>query len=909
MTDFIVVDENTDTRPRIGSFEVVEEAAPQQAPDVPQIAPLQDQRNIKDVFAASPTDIDLRREVEDLGLRAKVARADTLEEKMFLLEDRFGEGNVDVFPTGQFVISPLGLERAGMQHAGKPIFFDKLTPSVQDIADLADHALPVAGAAAGAALGSGVGALPAAALTATGFMTAKTADEIIDEIIGINLQSPGEVGKDIAVETILAGLTEGGVRALTPLASRLIGPNTSRGPVSKSLLGKRGELKSEIDPRRLSAVRNALRFGGRPRIAPATGKQGLVPRFQALAETVFGRQALDRTNARAIVKERSRIIRRLVPREKGDLTGTTTQRFNVIAKEVDKQIRFLEDKALKESENLSKVINAEVIKAGRSIGKPGSAPGEALKKSIISARDTFKQQARDFYGAVDDMVAQSTGTQTVNIPGKPVPTTLDELLGSVNMQPQSIERQVTGQMAIVPTAPVKAVARDIISENPILPRETKRFLNQIMSLGDNVTFKQMQNIRSPLGQAGFVDDLLGGVESKFARDLKRSVTDAMDAAPIVSPEAKAIYLQANRFYADNITKFDDALISQLGRDLRFRGAVPASKIAETLSRTKSPEQIRKVKNLVGNDVWQKVARERYDDIITASTDEATGEILAGRFANNIRNMGKGFNEFFGKDSKRIRELVTELAAKNGKIPPARLTGGNVRQALEKQLTAQKNFDNFMQDNFIKFLNRGDKEMGDAIEYIFRPGNERNLQAAKEFFGPGSREWREIQRRSMKNLLSKLITEQHKDAVDAVISGANFKKAVIDNSKGLEILLGKDGAGAIKDFANSAVLLTERGKAMTAGIVGANIALHPIKNLRRIVRLDILSRFLASPTGVRLFTDGLKASGLRRAFATSSTIGTQMMVQSINDAIQLSREEISRDFQAQGIENPLLNQEQ
>ncbi len=54
--------------------------------------------------------------------------------------------------------------------------------------------------------------------------------------------------------------------------------------------------------------------------------------------------------------------------------------------------------------------------------------------------------------------------------------------------------------------------------------------------------------------------------------------------------------------------------------------------------------------------------------------------------------------------------------------------------------------------------------------------------------------------------------------------------------------------------------------MSGGIVAASIALHPLKNLGRIVRLNVLSKFLNTPFAVRWLTEGLKAPNTRRGAA-------------------------------------------
>ena len=57
------------------------------------------------------------------------------------------------------------------------------------------------------------------------------------------------------------------------------------------------------------------------------------------------------------------------------------------------------------------------------------------------------------------------------------------------------------------------------------------------------------------------------------------------------------------------------------------------------------------------------------------------------------------------------------------------------------------------------------------------------------------------------------------------------------------------------------MVTGRMK-LSGGIVAANIALHPIRNLGKLVQLRILAKFMNSKTGIKWLTEGIRAPRTR-----------------------------------------------
>jgi hypothetical protein len=270
-------------------------------------------------------------------------------------------------------------------------------------------------------------------------------------------------------------------------------------------------------------------------------------------------------------------------------------------------------------------------------------------------------------------------------------------------------------------------------------------------------------------------------------------------------------------------------------------------------------------------------------MLRQSEDLATGEINATRFFGRIKDLKGGFGAIFGKDGGEIIQLAKTLAARGGKISPEELVDGNVKQAFLKAIAKQKERETFMNNNFISSLQKGGRDFEDAVDFLFASNRQRQVAEAKTFFGENSEAWRQIQRTSMKKLLRNLVTTGD-DPVKTVLNGQKLAEEV-GKFKGVIVEMhGKTIFHDLKEFADTAFLLTSKKK-LSGGLVAANIALHPVKNLGKLAQLNFLSRMLATDGAIRLFTVGWKAPAFRKGSDESFRTMSQVFSQNINDLIQ------------------------
>jgi len=214
--------------------------------------------------------IDYKTGVQDFGFRSKLSRADNEQERIKVITDRFGQGNVSTDRFNNYIISTDGLKKAGID-AEEPIAIDEKGLSLGDIADLSGDAPAIAaGTAAGIATG-GMGAIPAIAITGAATAAGKAAGEIGEQLAGENIQPAGEVAMDVAKEGVLGATGEGVFRTvLGPLGRKIMAPEAKR-----------------MNPQIRALTQEAREQGLKPTIMQIS-KPPIIGRTLSIADRIFG---------------------------------------------------------------------------------------------------------------------------------------------------------------------------------------------------------------------------------------------------------------------------------------------------------------------------------------------------------------------------------------------------------------------------------------------------------------------------------------------------------------------------------------------------------------------------------------------------------------------------------------------
>jgi hypothetical protein len=257
-------------------------------------------------------DIDYKTGVPSAAFRAGFSRMSNDAEKAQFLDRSVGKDKWGKDSFGAYFIKPEGLKQFGIQSI-KPVSIDEQVSSRYDIADLAGDAPAVAGAIGGGMMASGAGVIPGMAASALGAAGGKAIDEVVKNVQGQQVNTAGGVATDLAKEAGMAGLGEGVVRGLGPVARFALGPGAARmTPEKKALADAARDQGFQIRPGSVTDAPILARWEGmvrsifgdlnaeRNKAAAEAGIKRLTPGTPVSAE------AAGEAIARSVRKERTK---------------------------------------------------------------------------------------------------------------------------------------------------------------------------------------------------------------------------------------------------------------------------------------------------------------------------------------------------------------------------------------------------------------------------------------------------------------------------------------------------------------------------------------------------------------------------------------------------------------------------
>lgn len=249
------------------------------------------------------------------------------------------------------------------------------------------------------------------------------------------------------------------------------------------------------------------------------------------------------------------------------------------------------------------------------------AAGEAVKQSIVKQRVAFSENFAQRYGEIDQLV---------------------------------------GGVPIVPTNPIVARAQDILEKMPKTADGKviggkDAFIRDILQMGDRMTVTQAQRLRTMLREASERPDLLPDVSKHDARELKKAVDEAFEAAKTaeqtgISEQAINKLRSADMAYRKGIEQFDRPIIKRIARDASKNGAVEADEVVDYLVKPGRVVRLRQVKGVVNAGEWAKVKSSHAQDLL-ANVVKGTDDPLVSVFD------GRGFRDTLDKYGREVLEEV------------------------------------------------------------------------------------------------------------------------------------------------------------------------------------------------------------------------------------------------------------
>lgn len=210
------------------------------------------------------------------------------------------------------------------------------------------------------------------------------------------------------------------------------------------------------------------------------------------------------------------------------------------------------------------------------------------------------------------------------------------------------------------------------------------------------------------------------------------------------------------------------------------------------------------------------------------------------------------------DQKHIGELYGTTRAMFDDAADAAWTpelGGVIKEINKKYFKMRDQFDLAE----INALVRQKGEMGavlpeKVVSRLFKPGETTNLKAIMPFLPEKTRK---IMRREAMEEILKAAVKRSDNPLEQVFTGKQLLNTLDDfGEPTLKAMFGSEKTNQLYRLGKVASLSTLK-MTQAGGIVAASIALHPLRNLGRLLGMSVMAKVMNSPKGIEWLTEGLK----------------------------------------------------
>jgi hypothetical protein len=782
--------------------------------------------------------IDLTKEVKDFKWRARYGALDNDQERVDFLKKEVGPLGYTKYG-GKFLLTPGGAESKFGIKTDKSIPIDaEGSWNKYDVADLSAHAGEVGLGTAAALATGGAGVVPG--LLATGLSSAvgKGGQELYERKIGLSNKSDEEIKGESFKSGAYGMGGEGAIRGLSPIGRYFSGPNLTR---DFTLFKPRGGVYSQVDKPLADISEYAISKNIIPSITQATGRNKIVGFLQNLSTRIFGNKNEYR-NAENIFKESERLTHKAGA---GQITSKTKLQQSIIKSVTEKENQLV-NTAKQAKHEANNEIRKNLGGIQNALGRASNTTGQKVSDLIRTAKGDFDMRASEMYGAVD---------------------------------------KIAGSAPMLSSGHIKLAAQKILEKYPksgegraFVPDGVSKYLNDIVKMDNKITFTQAQNIRSELGRIAYSPEFKNTQIEHYAYMLKDATNATMERGSksftmmekmlpgqlrnqLPRPKAYKLLKEANDFYASQINKFDNVEISRLARDVADGKGIEADEVAGFLAGLGDKARVKRVMGIIPEQDRGSVSRLVFDHMLTKA-DDGVGSIDPSSLYSMTKEMGSGFNAIFGKESPQILEYIKQLRVANKKFDPNILKTGpratqsqSVKEALEREVASITERDLYVQNNMVKMIQNG--EYSSVVDVALNP---RKSQFVKDLMGVMN----EKQQGQFKFAASEQIARELLDTTtrpgQTLINATGYSDKINKLTTGmrsednvLHQIFGKAHTKELIKFSNMVKTIGSRKEG--SGLVENYLALHPIANLGRLMRLKVMTHILADRDIVNVFLKG------------------------------------------------------
>ena len=895
------------------------------------------------------TQFDYETGIDNNLLRSQLDMAETQEEKEGILQKYVGSQGFIYDANGRLAITPLGQRRLNQKPSDKNIVVDEEGMSIGDFADFAGTVGPIAGAIAALAPQGKVltflkpfitnNRWARSAAVALGSAGGKGVEEASELLLGNQKQEADEIAKDLAIEGVIGGLSQGIFEVAGAGFVGMLGRKADAVDVSIVRAIAQGADPKEVEflAKRLGkeptfkdilkAQQEGIISSFTPAAVSQSGlKRAIAGRIQAASETVFGRTERDKR----LIEYGNQRLQKFLEKQ-GDVTlslddfSQAIQTGRLGKAEIDALIDGLSQSAKKSNQALDEYVSnaikliddgaftggADRIAAGQTlrdqlkrlydekfsyIGGDKAKPGEFVKRSqeidnFLNAKGLQAWEGN--VGLEVDGILDFLERLTTEKPGLKLLQALEGVQGG------SIET-------------IKKIFKDVQEEGISLQalnqlRGTFLTIGRAAGTGAKDIAMAVKQITEQIDDIFIKLERGVGVDEMIARTSKAGAK--VDAEALQS--AAKMIRQYNREYKEAIEPFNNVIVTDIRKSARV-GATDVDEIFQKIVKKNQPNILKGVldaipeqsaKNSVKKELQETFIREALEHPNVINIE--TGQVNPTAFAKYFRDKLGSTQKVLFDDVPDLPRILSDFNKINRNFKPERLEkvlnkikDKGLKNSLDDFIQSENALHTAEVDQLFKRIRSAEPD--EIINLVFRNGQAANIEKLKQVLDPDT--FNRIQQDSMRDLLR--VTMGQGKRVDEVLKPEVLARAL--DSKGddaLRAMFGKEETQALKDLVRDLRVMTgsEGGGAGTliAGAVAVNA--FNIAMLPTLVQLGIMKTIFMNPAVVRRLAKADKES-------------VNLVMKAFKDAIRLTPtialgEEIveTSGEAAQFVEDQALNQ--
>ncbi len=284
--------------------------------------------------------------------------------------------------------------------------------------------------------------------------------------------------------------------------------------------------------------------------------------------------------------------------------------------------------------------------------------------------------------------------------------------------------------------------------------------------------------------------------------------------------------------------------------------------------------------------------------------------LETRHARLLREAADGAFQDMGDQSAEMlaRQFDVDLGSEEalkafGEGGPQQLVQ-NARDALNRANAYYREGVSKFDNNLIARITRDPSFAGSVdpetiVDMMFRKGRASNVNRVMAVLPERVRG--NVRRAAIEDIMDSM-TDGVTDPIRPIFTGARFLKTLEGyGTETLESMFGKQRTEELFRLGRVAQVVTSR-QDKSGGLVAAGIALHPLQNLTKLMKLRVMSKIMNSENGVKWLTVGLDAPKTRAGASALTRLYTQAQMLA-EEEMQLQDEALMGEPQQPLAEQP------